>query len=82
VKLPKTLQGKTWKAREHSVASEDLERMLDAIKRGEPRATAIPGAAGDSDRRVDRATQLLRKAGLIEFAGGKWRVVVKRVAVP
>jgi hypothetical protein len=74
VKLPKTLQGKTWSTPQGPVDSSDVERVLDAIARGASRASAIPGVFGDSDRRVDKATQLLRKAGLI-----KLRVLCGRV---
>jgi hypothetical protein len=80
VKLPAKLQGKSWETTDGAVLSEHLEQMLIAIRGGMARALAIPGALGNSDRRVDRATQILRKAGLIEFAGGKWRIVVERVA--
>lgn len=82
VKLPEKLQGKVWKTRDGEVTSENVEAVWEAIKRGEPPATAIPGVMSGSDDRVGRAAQLLRKAGLIEFAGGKWRAVVPRKAVP
>lgn len=79
--LPEELQGKTWSASNHEITSDDLQRVLAAVEDGLPRATAIPGVKNNTDRRIDVATQLLKRAGLVEFAGGKWRLVVKREAV-
>jgi hypothetical protein len=72
VKLPKTLQDKTWHTQDGDLTSADLERVLDAVRDGAPSATALPGAVNGCDRRVDRAHQVLRKAGLIRFSRGKW----------
>ncbi len=79
--LPESLLGRTWETTAGVVTSKDLLRVYNAVERGYAPSTGIPGAAGNSDRRVDRATKLLRRAGLIEFAGGKWRVNVKREVV-
>lgn len=79
MRLPEKLQGKMWKVDRgrRQLTSADLQRVLDAIERGESRASAIPGAHGDSDRIVDRATQILRRERLIKWVGGKqkWALV-------
>jgi hypothetical protein len=80
MKLPESIIGRSWTTPEGELTGQCVQRVFDAIEAGQERCTAIPGARVNSDRRVDRATQVLRKAGLIEFAGGKWRVVVPREA--
>ena len=58
-----------------------VQATLGAVRDGLPPSAGVPGATGNSDRRVDRCLQILRKRGLIEFkkdeAAGKkiWRVV-------
>lgn len=82
MKLPEKLQNKTWSTYKGSIDSYDLERVLKAVESGHERYTAFPDVImGNTDRRIDKATQLLRKAGLIELTGGKWRVVEPREAV-
>lgn len=78
--LPESILGRTWSTPDGDVTGEQVKAMYEAIARVESRAKAI-GASGCSSRRVDRATQVLRKAGFIEFAGGKWRVVAQREAL-
>ena len=72
--LPAGLRGKTWNTTSGKFTSRDLVSLLDCIHKGEERFLAFPDAWSNSDRRVDRATQLLRHAGLIECSG-KWRCV-------
>jgi hypothetical protein len=81
MKLPESILGRTWSTPHGEITGGQVQAMFDAIARGDERSSAVPGMHGNSDRRVDRATQVLRKAGLIEFAGGKWRVVVPREVV-
>jgi hypothetical protein len=81
--LPDKLRGKTWHTYKGEIDSAFLERVLEAVASGRERYRAFDATDevvhGNTDRRIDKATQLLRRAGLIEFAGGKWRVVVERV---
>lgn len=59
-------------------SESDLYDYYLSICRGNESWGCIPSAACGSDRPIDRARQLLRKAGLIEFdkeAG--WRQVVE-----
>jgi hypothetical protein len=74
-RLPICLVGKTWSTPDGDVTSGHLAAVLDAVQSGAQRSSAIPGALGNCDRRVDRATQLLRNAGLIElrYAAGNPR---------
>lgn len=74
--LPEGLRDGVWSAREGNITSADLVRVVMAIKSGRERYTAFVDAYSNSDRRVDRATQLLRKAGHIKWVGGKakWEV--------
>jgi hypothetical protein len=80
--LPKFLLNGSWSTTHGSVTGKDVEAVYHAIGRGDAPATGIPGARGGSDRRVDRALQLLRKAGFVKFAGGRWSVAVPREAQP
>lgn len=80
--LPQSLRVGVWSTTDGNVTSSDLAAVLNAIRHDWEPCTAFAFARGNSDRRVGRATQLLRKAGVIEFAGGKWRLVVARVGVP
>lgn len=80
MELPESMQDQVWSTRDGNINSADLKRVLNLIHAGRERYAAFDTAYSNCDRRVDRATQLLRRAGLIEFAGGKWRVVVARVA--
>lgn len=80
--LPPSLRVGVWSTTDGNVTSNDLASVLNAILHDRERCTAFMSARGNSDRRVDRATQLLRRAGVIEFAGGKWRVVVPREVAP
>lgn len=58
-----------------------VQATLGAVRDGLPPYTHIPGATGNTDRRVDRCLQILRKRGLIEFKKDEgaskktWRVV-------
>jgi hypothetical protein len=59
------------------VTADDLAALYKAIEDGRPDFHTAVGSGGASDRKCDRALQLLRKAGVIEYAGTprRWRVV-------
>lgn len=53
----------------------DLRKFYDAIgtqRIGNGSVPHLVGGSGGSDRRVDRALQLLKRAGLIAFVNGRW----------
>lgn len=58
-----------------------VQATLGAVRDGLPPSAGVPGATGNTDRRVDRCLQILRKRGLIEFKKDEgaskktWRVV-------
>jgi hypothetical protein len=56
------------------ITPERLEALYESIRRDRPDFRGLGGVR--SARPADRALQLLRKAGLIEFAGTpkRWRV--------
>lgn len=64
--LPPNLIGRSWSTSHGSFDSYDLARVLDAIERGRSITDAL-GVTSLTDRRADRALQLLRKHGLIRF---------------
>ncbi len=60
-----------------SLTGGDLALLFELISAGRTDYHAAVGALSASDRKCDRAFQLLRKAGLIEYTGTpkRWRVV-------
>jgi hypothetical protein len=65
-----------WKSADGEFDAVGLQRVYDAVVRGPGERGWIRFPWANGDRRTDRALQLLRKAGLIEFAGTprRWRV--------
>jgi hypothetical protein len=59
------------------ITPDDLAALVKAIGTGRTNFHTAIGAYSAADRKCDRALQLLRKAGVIEYAGTpkRWRVV-------
>ena len=74
------LRLKSWKVEKDTLTGEQVIALYRAIQRGAPNpasALGIGGVWSFSDRRSDRAVQVLKRAGLVEFVGSpkKWRAV-------
>ncbi len=68
-----------WNASGHPFTGVDLRHFYDAIvdrRAGFNQSNGVKphlvGATSGSDRAVDRALQLLKKAGLIRYEKGRW----------
>lgn len=72
--IPYNLQNKTWKAGEHTVTEDTLAQLLfNLLNDREPTYLISPTR---TDRRFDKAAQILRKEGLIVYDREKtaWRM--------
>lgn len=82
---PKRWAGKTWLTDEGGVTDADLRKLYEAIGTG--LHSAVPRAIGENSyasRRVDRALQKLREAGLVSYDRSlrKWSQCPGAPAVP
>lgn len=58
----------------HEITGPEVVRFYESIVSGEPHPMLL-GAHSMSDRRVDRALAVLKKAKLIAFIDRRWRAV-------
>lgn len=56
-----------------ALTGAELRAYYEAVRDGRYAPDAV-GVAFQSDRKANKAAQLLRVAGLIKYAGGKWMV--------
>lgn len=61
-----------WTVEGKRLSGHEVAALYAAIPNRTQMCRAV-GAAGRSDRRFDRAMQVLRKAGLVKFVRGQWR---------
>ena len=69
---PSKWAGKTWTTSDGDFSEHRLRLMLSAVPDSRAMWAAVVGTTA-SDRRVDRAMQLLRHAGLIVYVDRQWR---------
>lgn len=76
-KLAALCTGGPWTTTDGDFDAVGLRRTYDAIARGYDEHGRLLLPWQGSDRRTDRALSMLRRAGLIEYAGKpkRWRVV-------
>lgn len=63
-----------WSTQDGDFTAEQVRALLAAVPAGKAAMCAAMGVDFFTDRRADRALQLLRKAGLIRYVGGAWEV--------
>jgi len=76
-----TIRTRSWRVvREHgeplvALTGDQVVAFYEAVERGdsEPFRAIDPSITGMSDRRADRAVQVLKKAGLLEYKDRVWR---------
>lgn len=70
---PWTVVGEHWSDPPRTITGAELRAYYEAVRDGRYAPDAM-GVAFQSDRKANKAAQLLRAAGLIAFEDGKWAV--------
>jgi len=77
--VPESLRGKTWSAAGMTLTDTHLAKVVENLHVGDPPYRGVDMQR--SGRRFDRAAQLLRKAGVIEYDRHKTRWVLSEATL-